>query len=101
MRVWVPHLDSLQEAWVPKQECLVSQRIKGEVNRRWSLEQAGSLVSCQATPRKSLSYLPTSQPKSQDPAALGLQSLAGLYFYFSIFFETVSHGAWDGLEFSI
>lgn len=100
MRVWVPHLDSLQEAWVPKQECLVSQRIKGEVHRRWSLEQAGSLLSCQATLREVTAPPPSRRAKIL--AALGLQSLVGLYFYFSLFFETRSHyGAWDGLEFSI
>jgi hypothetical protein len=38
MCVGVSHLDSLQEAWIPKQELLVSQRIKREVNRLGPLQ---------------------------------------------------------------
>lgn len=39
MGVGVPRLDSLQESGVPKQELLVSQRIKGEVDGLRPLEQ--------------------------------------------------------------
>lgn len=98
MCVGVPHLDSLQEAGVPKQEFLVSQRIKGEVNRRWPLEQARTLLSCQATPQGRScppSYLSVEQPKFLAP--WGLKSLAGLIFIFSLFFKTGSYIAWDGL----
>lgn len=80
VRVWVPHLDGLQETRVPKQEFLVSQWIKGEVNRLWSLEQTRRL-------EEMLSQL---LPLSKSPGHSGPQMSSGALFIliFPFFFET-------------